>query len=236
MTNPKISKPKPSKKTNMRKSKPPRKKPAPADKQVFRKPPTPSKYTYNLQQSIAAMIQAGNFATVAATYHGISGKTHRNWMSQGEAEVERLEADPTAEPDPYKADYVNYFNAIIKAEAFGEVRAVNIVMGRRNIGEEPPTANDMRWAGWWLERSKRERWSQSHDVNLHGPNNGPIEISNPDTEFVSRLRAVDIITISQIFTTIENQLAGDSSESGDVGPEPVSSTGVAADRPGSVPG
>lgn len=203
---------------------------------VFRKPPTPSLYTIELQKGIAAMIQSGNFASVAATFHGLSPKTHRNWMTQGEAEHDRLYADPLAEPDPYKADYVAYYDAILKAEAFAEVRAVNIVTGRRNIGEEQPTANDMRWAGWWLERSKRERWSQSHDINVHGPNNGPIEVNVHTAEFVSRFKPADIILISQIFTRIENESAGDSSEGSDDRPEPIPSTGMEADRPGSVPG
>jgi hypothetical protein len=204
-------------------------------KPVFNKPHTPSKYTFGLQQAIAAMVQSGNFASVAVVFHGISAKTHRRWMSTGEAEVERYEADPLAETDPYKIDYVNYYNAIMKAEAFAEVRAVNIVTGRRNVGEEQPSGQDIQGAKWWLERSKKERWAVGHDINLHGPNGGPIEINITESEFMSKLSAANIIAISQIFTTIENGVTGDPQKGGDVGPLPIPSTGVAADRPGNLP-
>ena len=220
----KPTKPKKSKKYK----RPSRAKPAPKKR---RYKPDLEKCNAELTERMSALIKGGNFPTPAANFCGISDKSHRNWMARGEAEINRLEADPSTDIDEHEEKYVTYFQAISKAIGFSEIRAVDILMGRIRPGEEPPSPDDRKWSAWWLERSKRERWSQSHDINMHGPDNGPIEINTSADERLRKFGPDDIKIIAAILIRLDLDEGG-SAPGGDTGPESLPETGLEVSRPG----
>lgn len=232
-THPTKAMPKKSKKKYKR---PSRAKPAPKKR---RYQPDLEKCNAELTGQMATLIMAGHAPTPTAAYCGISDKSHRKWMARGEAEKDRLEADPATDIDEHEEKYLNHFLVISKAIGFSEIRALDILQGRTRKGEDEdgnpiiimPTPEDRKWSAWWLERSKRERWSQSHDINMHGPDNGPIEINTSADERLRRLEPGDIKTIAAILIRLDLE-EGDTTPGGDTGPESLPETGLEVSRPG----
>ena len=113
----------------------------------------PTKLTPETQKSICDAIRAGNYQDVAAQYAGITAATFYNWMVKGEAG---------------KKSYLEFFDAVKKAQADAEVRNVAI------IGQ----AAQKTWqaAAWLLERRNPDRWANKEKRELVGANNGPVEI------------------------------------------------------------
>jgi len=91
-----------------------------------------------LQNKICTAIRAGNYASVAAQYAGISEATFYKWMAFGEKQKSGV--------------YVEFREAIKKAEADAEVAAVAII--------QKQAPDNWQAAAWYLERKHFDRWGK----------------------------------------------------------------------------
>ena len=114
-----------------------------------------------IQAKMVQAIEGGNYAPTAAEYAGIATSTHYNWLKQGEAGV---------------TPYVEYLEAIKKAEAVAEVRNVTLI---QNAATTTWTA-----AAWYLERKHWDRWGKKdrNHLELTGANGQPIEINSTQVD------------------------------------------------------
>ena len=101
------------------------------------------KLTPKVQEALVRAIQAGNYATVAVSYAGISRATFYRWMQQGQAD----------ETGPFR----EFYNAIRQAETQAEVRAVAILQGHMQDSWQAVVA--------FLERRFPDRWGRK-DLSL----------------------------------------------------------------------
>jgi transposase len=98
----------------------------------------PTKLTPRVQERIVRLIEAGSYAEPAARAAGISASTFYSWMERGELEDDGI--------------FREFREAIKRAEAEAEVRAVNVVTG----------AMPRSWqaAMTFLERKHPDRWGR----------------------------------------------------------------------------
>jgi hypothetical protein len=116
-------------------------------------------WSQQIQDNMVKAIEMGNYAHVAAEYAGISKSTHYNWLKLGEKGEE---------------PYVEYLDAIKKAEAIAQVRNVGII--------QEAAIKTWTAAAWFLERKHYNEWGRrerSH-IELTGANGAPIEIAQVD--------------------------------------------------------
>lgn len=83
-----------------------------------------SKLTPEVQTFICELVAEGNFLNAAARACGVSQRIAHRWNKRGRDEIARLEDDPTAEPDPIHAKYVEFHLALEGAIAASEVPLV----------------------------------------------------------------------------------------------------------------
>lgn len=123
-------------------------------------------------RAILDAVSAGNSFLTAATYAGIGERTLYQWVDKGKAWFERHEwdedADVPADHEDPQARYAAFAQALYRARAQAEVRAVATIVeagsdryrtdqdGRRELVE----AGDWRAAAWYLERSRPDRWAK----------------------------------------------------------------------------
>ena len=98
----------------------------------------PSKLTPERQKKLVDAIRAGNYYETACTYAGIEYQTFRNWMTAGEQAT--------------RGKYFGFFEAITRAEAEAESRAVALW--------QKAMPDDWRAAQMFLERRHPDRWGK----------------------------------------------------------------------------
>lgn len=130
--------------------------------------------TQDVHDKIVQTIAAGNYYVTAFRMAGVAESTFYKWMKRGEDEILRLMAEEertgeTVEPDKNEAIYVEFVEAVKKAEAQGEVVAV--------LKVKSAFGNNWQAAMTFLERRHRERWGRSDRHELTGPGGGPIRTS-----------------------------------------------------------
>jgi hypothetical protein len=125
----------------------------------------------NLKKSdarIAVLVQAlaaGNTRRTSASQAGVSHETFYRWFR----------------------DDVTFHDAVEKAEADAEARAVAIVV-RAAVG------GTWQAAAWWLERRRQDTYALHPKMELSGPGGGPIqteEVGLDDHERVALRKAID---------------------------------------------
>jgi transposase-like protein len=110
--------------------------------------------TPDLQARIVALIQAGNYAEVAARASGIHKSTFYEWLTRGGRGEE-----------PFKA----LADAVEKAAAESEARDV-MVIGK---------AAEKQWqaAAWRLERKDPKKWGRKDGLEITGDEQKPVAIT-----------------------------------------------------------
>lgn len=136
----------------------------------------PSKFTPEIRVKIVEAIEAGNYVETSVQYAGITKSTFYAWLDKGTSERDRLLADPDATPDPKMADYLEFADAIERAQASSEVRAVAII--------QKAAFTTWQAAAWWLERTRPKRYARVDKAELTGAEGGSvrIEVSTEDLE------------------------------------------------------
>jgi hypothetical protein len=106
----------------------------------------PSKLTPKVQERIVSVIRAGNYAYVAAEYAGIGQSTFYRWLELG--------------AEQKSGRYREFREAVKRAEAEGEVRAVAII--------QKHMMTNWQAAMTYLERKFPQRWARRMDVTSGG--------------------------------------------------------------------
>ena len=130
----------------------------------------PSKLTTRTHKTIIDAIAYGATYTTAAKAAQISYASLNLWRNRGQAERERLAADPSAKPLKSEAPYLKFFNAIEQAEAELAQSAMDVIY------ETGITNKDANWARWILERRFPDEYAPKHDVTVKGDPNAPLVI------------------------------------------------------------
>jgi len=129
----------------------------------------PTKLTRKLIAEMATVLAAGNTMDKSADYCGIDGATAFRWQARGRAEQARLAKSKRAKPKASERPYCDFSDAVKKARAKAQVRAVAII----NLAA--PT----NWtaAAWFLERSDPDHWGRKERREHTGLDGGPIAAS-----------------------------------------------------------
>jgi transposase len=118
----------------------------------------PTKFTPERVDKLLSALKSGNYRTVACQYAGISTATLHNWIKIAEG--------PDAPPE-----YVEFLDALNKAEAQAEVVDISIIRQAAHNGQ-------WQAAAWIRERKNPERWGR-RDVSkleLTGADGGPVDV------------------------------------------------------------
>lgn len=99
---------------------------------------------------LVAALEAGTFRAVAAETAGIHRATLYAWLERGEADHDANKSTM----------YADLYEAILKAEANAEYRALQQIQGA--------AVNDWRAAAWYLERRYQDRWGGKIAVEHSG--------------------------------------------------------------------
>jgi len=112
----------------------------------------PTKLTPDLQDELVRVLRVGNYAETACAYVGLNKTTFYDWMKRGARAQDKLKKDPDAEIPHGEEIYIEFSNAIKKAEADAEARDV-LIIGK---------AAESQWqaAAWRLERKFPEKWGR----------------------------------------------------------------------------
>lgn len=134
----------------------------------------------DIQKRIVDTISAGNYLETAAGVAGIGISTLHLWLDKGRTERELAELEGR-EPTPDRRIYVDFLEAVEKARATSEARAVLHIQR---------AAADGTWqaAAWFLERSAPGRWGRRDHLQHTGPNGGPVEVMVSGGELLDKLR------------------------------------------------
>lgn len=182
----------------------------------------PSKLDASTQQIICAAIRRGLGYEPAARLGGISYQAFRNWIKRAEAELERRD-QPRARPRASEQPFIEFFEAVQRAEAEGENTNADIVneaaAGGRTITktekyekriwdkktagfvvvEETETtktetaAPDWRAAAFILERRHPDRWGRQERREISGPGGGPIRTEDVGLTDEERLARIALL-------------------------------------------
>ncbi len=102
------------------------------------------KLTAEVQEKIIAAIRAGNYASVAAEYAGISERTFYNWLQWGQ--------------ERGRGPYFHFLQAVKTAERESEVRAVAIIQKHMD--------DNWQAAMTYLERKHPSRWGRRDRLKI----------------------------------------------------------------------
>lgn len=133
-----------------------------------------------VQERIVEALKSGCYVEEAVTYVGISVATVYNWMDRGRKERNRLQAFPDSEPDTTEVVFLEFLEAVEKARAASQIRA---------IAQIQKAASDGTWqaAAWYLERSAPKRWGRRAEVEVTGSEGGPIRMDVDVTELEKKI-------------------------------------------------
>lgn len=130
----------------------------------------PTDLTPAVQARIVLAIVGGNDNKVAAAHAGIGESTFYAWLDRGRKELARLAASSRAKPKASETPFVEFLEAIQKAQADAETRNVALIA---------KAAQDGTWtaAAWWLERKYPERWGRKDRHEVTGKDGNDITIT-----------------------------------------------------------
>lgn len=163
----------------------------------------PSAFTRERRNRILELIEAGNHLRTACNVAGVSHTTFYKWLNRGEDA--REEAERTGQPPAdAEAVYVEFVDAVSRARARAESKAVSVVqramVGGFILSEEPlqdangdpvlsPSTGEVlykrtysqpdgRLALQYLERSRPGEWGRqpTSRVEVTGAEGGPVQV------------------------------------------------------------
>lgn len=125
---------------------------------------------------IVEFIAGGNYVETAVAAAGISKATYYNWIDRGQSERDRLKANPEAEPDQDETIFLEFLDAIEKAQAEAEARNVAII--------QKAAFSTWQAAAWWLERTRAKKYARMEKTELTGSDGGAVrlDVSTEDLE------------------------------------------------------
>lgn len=118
----------------------------------------PRKLTKEVQESIINFLKMGNFLETAAAFNGLHASTVRYWIARGKRELQRVEANKTSKIKQSEAPFVDFFVAVERADAEGEIRFVSLMY--QAAKEDPNIAYRMLMSG------RYPRWKNNGAQNI----------------------------------------------------------------------
>jgi len=118
-------------------------------------------------ERISNALRNGAYIHHACEASGISTSTYHNWLERGRNERDRQNAG--LKPDTAEAPYLEFLEAIEKAQAEG---ALDL------LGEIANHARNGTWqaAAWILERKFPRQWGRFDRTEHTGPEGGPMRL------------------------------------------------------------
>jgi hypothetical protein len=137
----------------------------------------PSSLTPERHDKIVELISAGNYVDTAAGAAGVHKSTFYLWLDRGQSERDRLTATPGADPDPDEAPFLDFLNAIEKAQNEAEARNVAII-------QRAAVTGTWQAAAWWLERTRSKKYARMEKTEVTGTDGGAVrvDVSTEDLE------------------------------------------------------
>lgn len=126
----------------------------------------PTKLTAELQEEMVSIIRGGNYVETACAFVGITKETFYQWLRRAAKERERLSKNPRFRMKESEAIYVEFSDAIKKAQSQAEIRDV-LIIGK---------AAEHTWqaAAWRLERKFPAKWGRGRREDDELDQGGPI--------------------------------------------------------------
>ena len=124
----------------------------------------------------------------ACKYAGISRATYYAWLRLAKQERERIESGLA--PKDVSAKYLEFANAIEKAEAQGELASVARI---RTIATDEAVEARVRLQAdtWFLERAYPERWGKRQAIDVTGETTFKIVFPGMESESHEKLEHDD---------------------------------------------
>lgn len=117
----------------------------------------PPKLTPEVQERIVGAIRGGAYNETAALFAGISESTFYKWLQKGNEAREQ-------EIEPENSEYLQFLQAIEKAQADTEIENLLVVrgaaQGKPTKEGVPGEAQDWKAAAWLLERKFPDRYGR----------------------------------------------------------------------------
>ena len=124
----------------------------------------PTAMTPERLATIYDYLERGNNVTAVAKAAGISPQTLRDWYERG-----RSLSLSTTNPTEIESIYIEFAEKCDRAMAMAEIRNVETL--------RKASADDPKWAAWWLERARPDEWGLTRKTEISGPDGSAINIS-----------------------------------------------------------
>lgn len=129
--------------------------------------PRQTKLTREIHDQIVELIEAGNFASVAARACGVSSSTFHRWMQRGEQQK--------------KGPYRLFWDACTRARARAQSKYVEVL--------REAAKSDWRAAAFFLERTDPEHWGSRRFVEKKSTNINLLDTNRPGITAAERIYA-----------------------------------------------
>ncbi len=126
----------------------------------------PTKLTPELKDKIVSYIRVGNYIETAVQACGIAKRTFYHWLDRANKEIQRLEDNPKARLRQSEEIYVDFLNAIEKAQAEAEAKDVMLLAQFAKTD-----SNVVRWR---LERKHPQRWGNRQQFDARVEHSGEV--------------------------------------------------------------
>lgn len=129
--------------------------------------------TPEIQKDLISVIAAGNYYVTACNYIGLAESTFYSWLKRGEEEILRIldleeSAGKPQEPDEDEVIYVEFLDAIKKADAGAEIEAL--------LKVKSAYGDSWQAAMTFLERRHSSRWRKKERLELTGDDGDAIQV------------------------------------------------------------
>ena len=134
----------------------------------------PTKLTPEVHATIIESVRAGNYLEPSAFRAGVSKSVVYDWIKRGAKEKERLAKNPKARLRKKEQPFVEFLDALKRAEGDAEVRDVALIAN----------AAQTQWqaAAWRLERKHFARWGRKQAIEHSGKDGKAIKVKHGVTK------------------------------------------------------
>jgi hypothetical protein len=135
------------------------------------------------QEVILDALKTGCYVETACLYAGVATPTVYHWFDRGRRERERLALSEHGTPLATEVIYLDFLEAVEKARAEAELRAVAQIQKAASLGTWQASA-------WYLERSSPKRWGRKDYSEITGEDGGAIRIEVSTDELERKIMEI----------------------------------------------
>jgi len=135
------------------------------------------------QETILEALKTGCYVETACLYAGVATPTVYNWFDRGRRERERLALSEHGTTLATEVIYLDFLEAVEKARAEAELRAVAQIQKAASLGTWQASA-------WYLERSSPKRWGRKDYSEITGEDGGAIRIEVSTDELERKIMEI----------------------------------------------